>query len=393
MRRDAALADRRHAVQGAARGWRRAGAIDETTLAAVLAAYPDDRARLGPIFRSIAFVAGLLAVNAFFGVIAIASQGGTRGFGVSCLIFALMLVGATELLLGPLRRADSGIETATALLAIVYAVVGVGCLFEKELGNDRALVAALLGVAVLLSALASVRWGSPLLAFVSGVCGWLLLARLPSGRLLWLLSSVVLAPLLLRASESPRLPPVHRRSLQVMVVLALCAFYLASHLGSLDYRWLERFADFRDEATPASAGLRPLSILATALVPAVVAVFGVLTRRAYLMDLGVLLGIVSLGTLRFYVHVAPAWLVLCVAGAAALVGALLLRRFLAGGRDGERAGFTAQALFEDPARRRAVEVAGVLARFTPAARTVVPDEATLQPGGGRYGGGGASGEF
>jgi hypothetical protein len=391
LRPEAALAERRHAVRQAAAAWRRAGAIDDAALAAVLARYPDDRARLGPVFRSLAFVAGLLALNAFFGVLAIASSG-ARGFGIACLVFSLLLAGATELLTGPLRRADSGIETATALLAVVYAVVAFGVLAERTLNSERTLVAGVLAVAAALAALASARWGSPFLAVVAGVCGWLLLARLPSGRLLWLATAAALAPLLLRASESASLPPCHRRSFQAGLVLALCAFYLAAHLGSWDHRWLEWLTDFRADHGPGQPLLRTLSIVATAVGPALVVAFGVATRRAYLMDLGVLLGLASLVTLRFYVHLAPLWVVLTVSGTAALAATLWLRRYLATGPGGERFGFTAEPLFEDPARRRAAEVAGALVSFSPAP-AAARDQARLQPGGGRYGGGGASGEF
>ena len=48
MRADVAEADRRREVREAARGWRRSGAVDETVLAAVTRAYPDDRVRLAP---------------------------------------------------------------------------------------------------------------------------------------------------------------------------------------------------------------------------------------------------------------------------------------------------------------------------------------------------------
>lgn len=393
MRAAAARANRSREVRQAARAWRRAGAIDGAALAAIEAAYPDDRARLGPVFRSVAFVAGLLALNAFFGVIAIASRG-KDGFGAACLVFALLLAGATEWLRGPLRRADSGIETATALLAVVYAVVAFAVLFDRPLGSERLFVAGLLATAVALSALGSARWGSPLLALAAFACAFFLLARLPGGRLLWLAAGAASAPLLLRASESGRLPPVHRRSFQVGVVVSLCAVYVAVHLGSWDQRWLEWLADFGGNDAPgaAASGLRPLSILATALVPAVVLALGVLRRRAWLLDLGVVLGVLSLVTLRFYVHVAPLWSVLVVSGLGALGAALLLRRYVQGGAGGERSGFTAEPLFEDPARQRAGELAGVLATFSPAPRATA-GEPGLQPGGGRYGGGGAASDF
>ncbi len=63
MTRDAAQADRNAAVRAAARGWKQAGAIDDAALAAVEAAYPDDRQRLGPVFRVLVFLFTLIAIN------------------------------------------------------------------------------------------------------------------------------------------------------------------------------------------------------------------------------------------------------------------------------------------------------------------------------------------
>jgi hypothetical protein len=389
VRPDAALADRRREVRRAARGWRRAGAIDDATLAAIEAAYPDDRGRLGPMFRAVAFVLALLALNAFFGVIALAS-GGEGGFGVACLVFAALLAGATEFLVGPLRRADSGIEAATALLSVVYALVGLGVLLERQ-PEDR-LIAILLAAAATLGVLASARWGSRGLALVGGVGFLLFLARMPSGRLLWLLVAAAAAPLLLRASESAALPPVHRRSFRLGLLLCVCAFYLAAHLGSWDYRWLEQLAGREPDLASSPAWLRAASILATALVPLAVLGFGAATRRVDLASLGLLLGVASLVTLRFYVHVAPLWVALVASGAAALLIALTVRRLLASGPGGERGGFTAEPLFADGSRRHAAEIAGAMAAFAPGA-TPAPDDGRLTPGGGRYGGGGATSDF
>jgi hypothetical protein len=214
VRRDAAEADRRREVRVAARGWRRAGAIDDRLLDAVVRSYPDDRVRLGPSFRGLAFVFTALALNAVF-----------------------------------------------------FFVIAV----------------------------------------------------------------------------------------------------------------------FRPDA-------RPLAIAGTSLIPLAAIAFGVLTRRRLFLDVGLALGIVSLVTLRFYVHVAPLWVMLTLGGGAAIAAALALRRFLASGVGGERGGFSAKPLFEDPGKHRSLEVAAALAA-SPAVKVTASDDRSLAPGGGRFGGGGASGEY
>lgn len=390
MRADWALAERRREVRLAARAWRRAGAIDEPTLGTIEAAYPDDRARLGPVLRTAAFVFGLLALFACFGVIGLTTRG-ERSFGLACVVFALLLVIATEVLLGPLRRADTGLESATALTAFVAAVVAFGTLSHDAFSSERSFVSVLLAVAVLVSALGGARWGSWLLAVLACVCGLLLLARLPGGRLLWLLVAGLGAPLLLRASESPAFAPSHRRSFRLGLLLALVAFYLAVHLASWDHGWIEWVVELRDSRVSRPASLRPLSILATALVPLVALGFGVVTRRVLLVDLGIVLGAASLVTLRFYVQVAPLWLVLVAAGSAALLAALGVRRLLATGAGRERGGFSAEPLFEDAGRRATAEIVGALATLAPDAAPT--QDRPLERGGGRFGGGGATSEF
>jgi hypothetical protein len=396
MRADAAVADRRQAVRRAARAWKRGGAIDAATLAAIETAYPDDRRRLGPVFRVVVFGFSFVALNAFLLLIATCTGGaGAReiGFAVVCLMAAVGLAAVTEVLVGPLRRADSGLETATALLAILYAIVGIGILAAKPLGSDRALFPFLFVLTTALAALGSRRWGSPTLACVATIAALFFLARLPGGRVVWMVTTLALLPLLLRGSESPALPPVHRRSLLFVLLIALGALYVSLHIGSWDYGWIEWIADFRDEPAAPGSALRLLYILATALIPIAVIAFGVATRRAALLNMGLLLGVASLVTLRFYVHVAPAWVVLIGSGSAALLTTLLLRRWLVSGPQQERFGFTADPLFQDTARRHLVEVAAVMVQVGPDARTIPAEPDKFQAGGGGYGGGGASGDF
>jgi hypothetical protein len=235
----------------------------------------------------------------------------------------------------------------------------------------------------------------PFLAGGAALAAYALLARTDHGRVLWVVAATLASPLFLRASESVRLPPPHRHACLYALVISICAFYLAFHLGSWDHRLIESVADLRDRSEPVRHGAgRLLSILMTALLPVIVTGFGLATRRRLLIDLGVLLGVASAVTLRFYVHVAPVWVVLVASGAAALLAALGLRRWLAAGSDGERGGLTAHPLFDDPRRRHLVEIAGVIATVAPAARAMPAESGgTLKTGGGDFGGGGASGDY
>jgi hypothetical protein len=61
--------------------------------------------------------------------------------------------------------------------------------------------------------------------------------------------------------------------------------------------------------------------------------------------------------------------------------------------DGERAGFTADALFSDDRRQRLLQTVPVVATFTPAANVTRADEPGFAGRGGTFGGGGASDRF
>ena len=391
MTPDAAGADRRREVRDAARGWRRASAIDDATLAAIVRAYPDDRVRLGPAFRSLAFLFTALALNAaFFFVMAVLKPSDETLIGTLAIGFGLFLCALTEVQVGALKRAEGGTETATALVGLAYVIAGAALLIvEVARPGERASLSWTFALAGAALAIAAWRWGMPALAALAGVSFFLLLGQGPLPRLLWIVAALVMIPTLLAASEHPRLPPAHRRSLQAALGLALSALYVGVHLGSWDHGVVESMQGGGRHLRESAA--RPLAIVGTALIPPVIIAFGAHSRRRLFLDLGLAFGIASLITMRFYVHLAPLWAVLTLGGGAAIAAALALRRFLAAGPGRERAGLTADPLFEDPARHRTLEVAAALAA-APAARAPVTDR-SLEPGGGRFGGGGASGEY
>jgi len=378
MTRDAAEADRRHEVRRTARRWREAGAIDAQALAAIEAEYPDDRHRLGPALRGLVGIFAFVAVNAFLGIVMFATNG--RGGEVVLLVLGLALCAATEIQVGPLKRTQAGVEAATALLGVAYILLAVA-MFEAG-------ATTFLLVATAVCGLAAVRWGYSLAAAAAVVSFFALLGRAPGGRLLWILAGIALVPLFLKAGDSPKLPPALRECARVAAAISLVAAYLAFHLGSWDHGLVEAIGGL----PPAPRdGRRILFILGTALVPLAVLALGLWSRRSFLLRVGILLALASAVTVRFYVQVAPLWVVLIAGGAASVALGLLLRRFLHTGEDRERGGYTAEPLFEKTPSRGATELAAALASFSPAPRTV--PEAPLEPGGGRYGGGGASGSY
>ena len=402
MRPDAAQADRNGSVRAAARSWRRAGAIGEEELKAVEAAVPDDRVRVGPVFRILLFVFTLFAANAAFGfvwlVLSVPFQGASDVESIlapMAIGFGLVLAFLTEVQTGPLKRAQGGTEAGTSFAALCFLMSGLAwTVFETFHVDDKIGIPFLLVTAAALLAAMAWRWGYP---FYAGAATASLLAAFtyaPGGRLFWIVLPILAAPFLLRLSDSERLPPALRHSCTAALFVGLIGLYMAVHLGSFDFGALEVFRrDFNAIGPVSRSGvLRTLSIVATALVPLIYLGIGIRTRRYVFLLLGIGTGIASLITLRLYVHLAPLWVVLTVAGIATIAVVFAVRRYLDSGPNKERGGFTAEPLFEDLARQRLLEAGAAVVSFTPGARTV-HEEPKYAGGGGEFGGGGSSTEF
>jgi hypothetical protein len=387
MRADAVRADRHREVRRAARGWHAAGILDAAQLAAVDKLYPDDRNRLGPAFRSLAFLFTGLALLAFWLFVLAVAGWSSHVAGIWALFYGASLAVLADLQMGALRRDEGGSETATAIASVAFLLGGVAWFLDDVLKiRGGSLPAAFLGVASLLLAGAAVRWGSAVQALFASLSFYAFLAQLPAGRVLWVVAALAIAPLALRSSESPALAPSHRRSCDVVLAVSLLALYGAVHIGSWDSRFVEHLVGSHDSGGSAPGPRLPL-ILATAMVPLVLLAFGIARRRRLLIVLGAVLGTASLVTLRFYVHVAPLWVVLTAGGGVAIALGLGLRRWLASGAGGERGGFTALPLFEDPRKRHALEAAASVLAARPAAPQNPP---SYSGGGGTSGGGGAT---
>jgi MFS family permease len=396
VRPEAALADRNAAVRSAARAWNKAGAIDEATRAAVEAAHPDDRARVGPVFRALLFVFTLVAVSSGYGFVwAIVATVDSEGdsFGVLAALFGIGLAVLTEVQTGPLRRAQGGTEAATSFAALGYLLGALAWLvFETGGVGFRTGAPVLFAAAALLCAAAAWRWGFPLYAGASMAAVLLALAYAPGGRVLWIVLTLLAAPLLLRLSDAERFPPAHRAGFTLALVVALAGLYVAVHLGSFDVGAIESLGD-RSRPEPASGGpvLRWLSIAATALLPVALLALGIRQRRRALLLPGLAAAVASVVTLHVYRDLGPSWLLLTAWGAAALAGALAVRRFLDSRPGKEWRGLTAEPLFEDLEKEGLIETAAAAVTLAPEARE--QREPGFAGGGGELGGGGSSESF
>jgi hypothetical protein len=387
----AALADRNGSVRAAARAWKEAGAIDDAALAAIEAAYPDDRQGVGPVFRVLLFLFTLISVSGAFGFFLAMGDGAVReekALPVLLFLFGAGLIVATEFQITQLKRARGGVEAATSLAGIGFLAGFAYWLCDKVgLRADHTFAFTLLAAVFLLAGTAW-RWGYPLYAGAAMAAFLGIFLAFPGERLVWIVVPLIAAPILTRLSESPRLPPSHRDSCMFALGVALTALYVAVHIGSLDSRLLGEWHSVQ----PPSSLARGLSITATALAPLIYLAVGLRSRRYVFLILGAGTGTASLVTLRYYVHLAPLWVILILSGAALVALVFALRRYLEAGPGKERHGYTAEPLFEEMGRRRMLEAGAAVLSLSPEARPV-HEEPKFAGGGGSFGGGGASGEF
>ena len=168
----AALADRNGAVRAAARAWKRAGAIDSAALAAIEAAYPDERQGVGPVFRVLLFLFTLISIGGAFGLfLAFVDAAKETVLPVLLFLFGTGLIVATDFQVTGMKRTGGGTEAATSLAGIGFLAAFVYWAFDKAGMKDDHSVAAMLLAAASLLAVAAWRWGYPLYARWRRFCG------------------------------------------------------------------------------------------------------------------------------------------------------------------------------------------------------------------------------
>lgn len=393
MRPEAIGWERAAEVHAAARGWRRAGAIDEATQERIREAFPDPCVTPGAVWRVL--TGGMVAaiVLCTFAAAALGLWRSSTASQILLLLWGAACLVATDVLEASPRSARRGAAGATSVLGVGFFLLGLGLVLVESMrlsGDDA--IDVLLVAAVLTCGLAAWRWGSPLFAGLGGGALFCSLARLPHGRILWLVAGAALTGLAAWWLDEVRLAPSHRIGAAVLTVVGIGAVYAAANVYSLDEGSLEHLARIAPTREDLPRGMRLAAAAATALLPLAVLAWSLRSRRTFLLDTGIVLLALSLVTLRQYVHLAPLWVVLILAGALLVVLALAVERALRRARSGEIAGFTADPLFSDERRQQVLQIVPVVTAFTPEARAPATDPGFAGEGG-RFGGGGAQEKF
>ena len=392
MRGEWVEAERVEDVRAAAEGWKRAGAIGGGTFEEIFRRYPEPRTRPRPLWRILFFVLASFILLALAAAVFAAASPRSGDAWFLCAVLGAAFVGAAEVQARAPSLALRGGVDAASLWGILALIGGLFLLLEESLhvrepaGPNLVLVGA-----TALLALGAWRWGNPAFAGFAAGAAFVLLARAPQGRLLWIAAGVALSAAAERYLDRPAWAPSHRACAAVLSVCGIAAVYVAVNFWSLDHHAIENLRGRSPALAEPSDVESVAAILATTLVPLAVLARGLFRRRTLHLDAGLVLVALSLVTLRSYVRIADLWLVLCAAGAALVLAALAVNRWLRRGPDGERGGFTSDPLFADESALRAAELVPVLAAHAPAARP--PDEPGFSGGGGSFGGGGAGASF
>ncbi len=174
--------------------------------------------------------------------------------------------------------------------------------------------------------------------------------------------------------------------------MSALALYGAINLYSLDRRMVEILGIGTPRWGPGAlpADVRLASAVATALVPIAFIVWGLRARRRLVLDTGATLAALSVLTLEYYVRFGS---VAITAFGLALIGlALWLNRRLRQAPGEEIRGFTASPLFSAESGTLSPAAALAAAATVPVSPHST-DDADFSAGGGKYGGGGATGTF
>lgn len=388
------VADRHFAVRRAAAAWQRAGILPPGARDEIDHLYADHCVRTGRWFRLLYFVFTLAAGVAAFvllGDALIAFELGVATWSVILLLLAAGLAAVTEALLGSSRLRRFGVEEATGWMALAAAGAAVVLALFEAVGLEGRLPTVIAALAVALcAALAAWRWGLPLTGAAAAAALFVALAPLPAGRWSWIAAAPLLAWSLERAAESPRVAPAHRSKAREGWWVSLAALYWAVHVGSVESGWWT--FDRTTAGGTADGAAHLLSWSAMVLLPALLIVAGVATRRRARLDAGLLLAAGTAATIVVRLAPQPLWAVLLAGGLLLLGASLALRRLFRRAPERTLGGWTSDPLFGDAARAAELELVGVAAALSPEAREL-PTSPERRGGGGEFGGGGASSGF
>ena len=391
----------RVAVVEEARRWQEAGIITAEQAAAVAERYRPELVRVNVFIRILLALFTTVGVVALVALPAVIFEVKEEGFALLCLIFAPLCAWVADCKLITGRRLyRCGAEEALLLLAVGMLALAVAIpAHDSGLSTERLAWLAAHGVVLAGAVLLTVRYGYALAAFGA----MLALAGFPfhlADILHWQqprLSRLVLLLLLaaaaiwaqLRLTGRKSLPRGYVWSLETIRLAAWAGIYLDVNLFAHRLLWREWLG-----WTPGEWPLfwsDPFCALLTAILPAAGLAIGIGRRDRALLWFGVVSAILSIITLKYYIHLGYLAEELTAAGLLVAGLAFGLLRWIRAGSKRCRGAFTAEPLLEPRLYGLNAEALAAIQPLAPSARA--PQANGFQAGGGTFGGGGASGGY
>jgi hypothetical protein len=365
--------------------WAASRLLSEEQRAAMAADLQVDLRRTNRFLRITLFLFGLLILQSFTGLLAIAFGASALVAAVLCALAAGVSYKIADLLVTHYRLYRFGIEEAAAVVSIMF-VGAAGALFASELlgsSGDSVIVAALVCSAVM-SLAVFLRFGYAYAA----VAAMILAATVPfvpgdSDMVHRLLSIAVLvvAVVFMRRARREHGAEFPGDTYAILEATAWAGIYLITNLQISS--WI---------STPErDSTFYWITYGACWLLPAAGLWLAIRERHRLLLDVSAIMALVTLTTNKPYLGAARQVWDPVVFGVFLIVVAVALRRFLRGGADGSRDGVVAERIVESEKERIGFVATISVAHQGPVATR--PAEPPDTFGGGRSGGAGASGSY
>lgn len=389
MRRYAVADEVRVALARRLKDWRKAGLLSTEQEQALRADLATDLRRTGLMLRlglaAFTVIAGAAAVGLAFLVTDIRSE---VAVSITCGLLAAAALGAATVLVRDAKLYRHGVEEALAVGAVGLAAFAVGLLSTEVFSNSSGSQAWFFAMVAVTAMGVEVyrRFGLQYVAVGALYAAALLPMAFSSigTEAKRLFAALVCAGAFVAASRARRLADndVRRDDAEVLRAAALAGAYLALNTQIL----IEPFGRGVDRWFHwGTWGL-------TWILPVVGVRLAVADRDPLLLRIALASGLASVLTNKSYLGWPRQPWDPMLLGVLLIAVALVLRRWLATGTDGERNGFTARQLVEsEGATIQAVSLVSVAAQPLPERHPHEPADPSFT--GGRSGGGGGGSEF
>jgi len=367
-------------VLAAVREWQRSGFLDTSQAAQIANELRVDFRRTNFFLRALLFLFTSIVVAASVSlVITVFGVDEKTSEAAVCVIAAILCVGAAEFLIKNFRFYRFGVEEAVSIAAVVLFSLATAFVMS---GFDGELVAPL-AIGALGTLFIYIRYGYLYAAIASIVCA----AAIPfpthwpaEGKRL--IAALVCAFLfiIVRRARLQSTDEFRRDDYGLIQASAWAGLYLSLNLQISFIRYYEPSLFYW------------VTYAMIWIVPVVGLWLSVQSKDRPLLNVSVLAALVTLATNKPYLHLMRQPSDPILFGLVLIVSAVLIKRWLGGGPDAQRAGFTAARLLARD--RQALAIVSTASAALQPAMSPSP-AAAPKPNfdGGRSGGGGATGSF